>query len=417
MAPTTTRPVPATPTTPPTSSSSASSRSRSATAFRITLNTLENPSLIAFSIAIGGVPGKSYPFPDGANVSAPASLFLTVHPSGSTLVGSARSTLRRGAGWRTRSTVRVDLARRQIEVDVPHSDWNPARRRSGFAMGVGLWDAATNATCSRRRPRAPRSPAAPARRRIRRRSSTSRSGPTPGAAAVPDRRLGRDRSTRAGGATRPRGRRSPPGTSPSSTPTSASPSCCAGCTDNSQIPTTGPIDRILASHFEPAQGANFSSECGLQGSSNPASCKPEYHGQLEPYAIYVPSRPSPGGRLGDDAAAALAVGQLQPVHGHPQPVPVRQPAGPSIVITPEARGPDQFYQGLGGADVFEVWAAVARLYQPESRVHGRSPATRWAAWAPSSSEPSSRICSPAPSRPSGTSPTPTCSPRCATCRC
>ena len=37
-------------------------------------------------------------------------------------------------------------------------------------------------------------------------------------------------------------------------------------------------------------------------------------------------------------------------------------AVPSIVITPEARGPDQFYQGLGGADVFEVWADVARLY-------------------------------------------------------
>ena len=36
---------------------------------------------------------------------------------------------------------------------------------------------------------------------------------------------------------------------------------------------------------------------------------------------------------------------------------------PSIVITPEARGPDQFYEGLGEADVFEVWADVARLYK------------------------------------------------------
>jgi hypothetical protein len=36
---------------------------------------------------------------------------------------------------------------------------------------------------------------------------------------------------------------------------------------------------------------------------------------------------------------------------------------PSIVITPEARGPDQFYEGLGESDVFEVWAAVARLYR------------------------------------------------------
>jgi hypothetical protein len=32
------------------------------------------------------------------------------------------------------------------------------------------------------------------------------------------------------------------------------------------------------------------------------------------------------------------------------------------VITPEARGPDQEYEGLGAADVFEVWADIARLY-------------------------------------------------------
>jgi len=35
----------------------------------------------------------------------------------------------------------------------------------------------------------------------------------------------------------------------------------------------------------------------------------------------------------------------------------------SIVITPEARGPDGFYDGYAGADVFEVWADVARLYR------------------------------------------------------
>jgi hypothetical protein len=32
------------------------------------------------------------------------------------------------------------------------------------------------------------------------------------------------------------------------------------------------------------------------------------------------------------------------------------------VITPEARGPDQFYAGYGGAEVFEVWADVSRRY-------------------------------------------------------
>ena len=113
------------------------------TAFRITLNTLENPSLIAFSIAIGGEPGQTFAFPDGANVVAPASLFLTVHPSGSKLVADLVH-----AGTDTpvtgpAPTVTVDTYRRQIEVDVPHQDWNPGQSTVRMTMGVGLWNAAT----------------------------------------------------------------------------------------------------------------------------------------------------------------------------------------------------------------------------------------------------------------------------------
>src|SRR5436309_2013602 len=37
--------------------------------------------------------------------------------------------------------------------------------------------------------------------------------------------------------------------------------------------------------------------------------------------------------------------------------------GGSIVITPESRGPDGFYDSYAGADVFEVWADVARRYR------------------------------------------------------
>ena len=38
-----------------------------------------------------------------------------------------------------------------------------------------------------------------------------------------------------------------------------------------------------------------------------------------------------------------------------------------IVITPESRGPDGWYFGLAGAEVFEVWADVARLYRLDPR--------------------------------------------------
>ena len=91
----------------------------------------------------------------------------------------------------------------------------------------------------------------------------------------------------------------------------------ARVTDNSQIPVSGPMDRILASHFEPAQGANYSGECGLQGAEDPSTCVPEYQGNLQPYAVYVPAGRRPRRRLRDDPAAALAVGQLQPVLRQP----------------------------------------------------------------------------------------------------
>jgi hypothetical protein len=136
----------------------------------------------------------------------------------------------------------------------------------------------------------------------------------------------------------------------------------AGATDNSHIPTTGPIDRILASHFEPAQGANFSHECGLSGASNPSSCTPEYLGQLEPYQLYVPSGSPPSGGWGMTLLLhSLSANYNQYMATNNQSEFANR-AVPSLVLTPEARGPDQFYEGLGEADVFEAWADVVQHY-------------------------------------------------------
>ena len=79
------------------------------TAFRVTLNTLENRSLIAFSVALGGRPGHTFPFPDGANVVAPADLFLTAHPAGSQLVASLT---RAGTGTLVTGPTPADLGPR-----------------------------------------------------------------------------------------------------------------------------------------------------------------------------------------------------------------------------------------------------------------------------------------------------------------
>lgn len=335
----------------------------SATAFRITLNTLQDPSLLAFSIAIGGTPGHVYPFPDGANVTAPADLFLTVHPSGTHLVAD----LVRAAGGTPVSgpapLVKIDLLRRQIEVDVPHSDWNPGQSTVRFAMGVGLWDGSAGryllpqAIADATHPGGAGTAANPAaffNVAFRTNSQEPLPSVTAGSGAIIDPRWWRDEA---------QGTALAAGNISQFYADVNFANLWRGVTDNSQVPATGPIDRILASHYEPAEGANFSNECGLQGASNPASCTPEYDGQLEPYAIYIPSGPTPAGGWGLTLLLhSLSANYNQYTGTRNQSEFADRPV-PTIVITPEARGPDQFYQGLGGADVFEVWADVAHRYR------------------------------------------------------
>jgi hypothetical protein len=335
---------------------------RPATAFRITLNTLQNPLLIAFSIAIGGRPGHPVPFPYGANVKAPAGLFLTVHPSGSKLV----ATLTRATGQAIRGPapmVRVDRRRHQIKVSVPHRDWNPRRSTVRFAMGVGLWDAANQRyllpqqTASASSPGGAGTASNPAAFfNVAFRSNRQEPLPVPtgGANAIADARWWRDAAQGAALAA---------GDISAFHANVSFAKLWRRGTDNSQIPTTGPFDRILSSHFQLGQGEQFANQCGLQGASNPASCRPEYLGQLQPYAIYIPKGPTPRAGWGMTLLLhSLSAGYNQYLGTRNQSQFALRPR-PSIVITPLARGPDQFYEGLGEADVFEVWNAVAHLYK------------------------------------------------------
>src|SRR5437763_2686621 len=113
-----------------------------ATAFRLTLNTLKAPSLVAFSIAIGGAAGVLRSFPAGANVRAPADLFLTVHPAGAGMVGDLVDAATGQPVGGPAPLVAVDTTRRQIEVRVPHATWDPTGQVVRLAAGVGLWDRA-----------------------------------------------------------------------------------------------------------------------------------------------------------------------------------------------------------------------------------------------------------------------------------
>jgi hypothetical protein len=335
-----------------------------ATAFRITLNTLVNPALIAFSIALGGTPGRLFAFPDGANVSAPASLFLTVHPNAggrlvADLVHAGTDAPVRGPS----PSVHVDLYRHQITVLIPHRTWNPGRRTVRMAMGVGLWDMANHRyllpqqTADATHPGGAGTVANPAaffNVAFRRNSQEPLPSPTQGPGVLTDSRWWRDEAQ---------------GTALAAGDISRFYAevdfnkLWRKVTDNSQVPRTGPIDMILPSHFTTGQGADFSHECGLQGASSPSSCVPEYRGQLQPYAIYVPrGRPPAGGWGLTLLLHSLSANYNQYMGTRNQSQFANRPV-PSIVITPEARGPDQFYEGLGEADVFEVWAQVAHLYK------------------------------------------------------
>jgi hypothetical protein len=99
---------------------------RRATAFRITLNTLKDPSLVATTIAIGSSK-QPREAPHGANATGPADLFLTVHGHRADLI-RARS----GKAARPSPDVSVSKRRRQIEVLIPTGHGSRAGKRSGW---------------------------------------------------------------------------------------------------------------------------------------------------------------------------------------------------------------------------------------------------------------------------------------------
>jgi Putative esterase/C-terminal binding-module, SLH-like, of glucodextranase len=330
-----------------------------ATAFRITLNTLKDPSLVATTIAIGDAPLPRH-FPHGANATVRAPLFLTVHGWSADLVRSRDSPPIRPA-----PQVSIDKRRRQIQVLVSHRAWDPAERKVRFAAGVGLWNKATG------RYRVPTNAATATQPG----GAAGLSSPTaffnvafrfqepwqhtfPFDSVFNDPAWWRDRQQ---------------GTALANNnvapfrPEVDFAKLEAGVTDNMRgepggIPLNGPMDRILASHFETKQGADYSTACG-----SPNDCQGELRGRLQPYAIYVPRKPVPP----DGFGLTLLLHSLDANYNqfgdsrHQSQFGERGPG--SIVITPEGRGPDGWYYGHAGADTFEVWADVARRYRVNPR--------------------------------------------------
>jgi pimeloyl-ACP methyl ester carboxylesterase len=135
--------------------------------------------------------------------------------------------------------------------------------------------------------------------------------------------------------------------------------------DESAVPKTGTMNRILASHYQFGQGYDNSKVCFDLASSFAAGpkCIGRMVGQLQPYTIYVPKKPQPAGGYGMTLLLhSLSANYNQYTNSKNQSQLGERAAG-SIVITPAGRGPDGFYAGYAEADTFEVWADVARRYK------------------------------------------------------
>jgi hypothetical protein len=330
-----------------------------ATAFRLTLNTMKDPSLVAASIAIGGTPGVALPFPHGANVKAPADLFLTVHPgpNGSGMTADLVNAVSGTAAAGPAPAVTVDRVRRQIEVRVAHAAWNPGSGVVRLAAGVGLWDKSAGAYLTPL-------PAADS-------THPGGSGGNPAPAAFfnvafrttePVPAIGDVFNTAKSPAwwrDKEQGAALASGDISDLHADVDFGRLARGENDDSGVPSSGPIDRILASRFELAQGADFSVSC----TTNDATCTGPYLGQLQPYAIYVPKQARPARGYGLTLLLHSLTTNYNQFEGSRNQSQFGERGAGSIVITPEARGPDGGYASYAAADTFEVWADVARHYQ------------------------------------------------------
>src|SRR5436190_1932529 len=114
---------------------------------------------------------------------------------------------------------------------------------------------------------------------------------------------------------------------------------------------------------EPPSARPPSSTSPFATTSGGTNCPGQYQGVLQPYAIYVPSGPMPRQGYGMTLLLHSLSTNYNQYLGSRNQSQFGDRAGGSIVITPESRGPDGFYDSYAGADVFEVWADVARRYR------------------------------------------------------
>lgn len=325
-----------------------------AMAIRITYNTMLDPELVATTIALGD---SSQPrdMPHGANTAAPAEVFVTVHGGTAEAVDAASGAALTAPGIR----VKLDERRRQVEIRVPEAVFATAGRSDvRVAAATGLWDAANDQYL------VPQETA-----------DESQAGGGDGSSSAFFNVAFRY--------TEPFDRYGWPMVNEGEDWRDAQQAQALSDGDISDffavvdfvklaaktddeltgqvggVPQTGTMSRILVSHFEDAQGRGSNTTGAPPEGDEPL----QYAGRLQPYRIYVPSKPAPE----DGYPLTLALHGCGVNYNHHAGRPWDEQFGErgvgSIVVMPEGRGDCFWYFGQAGADTFEMWADVAHRYR------------------------------------------------------
>jgi hypothetical protein len=331
-----------------------------ATALRVTLNSLVDASRTAFTVAIGSS-SSPVAWPDQAGVSSPAAFFLTVHGTSARLTRAAT-----GAAVSPPPTVQVDLTRKQYDVRIPHSAWDPGSSTVRLAAGTGLWDIDAGHYLL---------PGAQA-------TATAPGGMSPSGEAL------FDLAFRHGESVPDWSRMGLSATLADAAVVEQADQHCfwrdclqaaalrtgdvsaffadvdfgalrRGVTDLRGVPQSGSLDRIMASHLSYGQGVDGSKSCGRF----PVSCHGMFLGNLQPYNIYVPARTRPHAGWGVTLQLHASGGNYNEYMGSRNQSELALHGSGSVTITTLSRDSSADYTDAAEADVFEAWADAAARYR------------------------------------------------------
>jgi predicted esterase len=310
-----------------------------ATAVRITYNTLIVPDVVATTLALGDS-SEARQWPHKAGVTSPARVFVTAHGNKAEVVDAAS-----GSPIGADIPVTVDLERRQIELRIPHGVFDPSGGPGvRVAAGTGVWDSATgeyrregdgarlfNLAFRFTETKHPRGiPVATWWRNTRQSAALADGDVSEFAARVDFSKLARNVDDDMPG--QPGG-----------------------------VPTSGSMTRIYVSHFSDGQGRGTTT-------SSPTACEPpecsvQFRGALQPYFVHVPAkRPEPGG-YGLTAYLHGCGNNQHELFGSRVARELSEIGPATLVIAGGARGDCLWYQGVAMANMFEIWADAATRYR------------------------------------------------------